>query len=249
MSGHNKWSTIKRKKGALDSKRSKLFSRISKEISIAVKEGGSDPESNSRLRLAIQNAKGANMPKDNIHRAISKADSDESSFHELTFEGYAPGGVALFIECLTDNNNRTISAVRSIFTKRGGSLGTNGSLSFIFSRKGIFTISAKGIDQDEFELTMIDAGAEDLEFHDEVIVITTPLEEFGNMQKTLEELSIPVENAELQRIANTTTRLDIEAARRVLRFVEDIEENDDVASVFHNLEMTDDLARSMDSDD
>jgi len=128
MSGHSKWSTIKRKKGAIDAKRSKLFSRVVKEIIIAVKEGGSDPESNAKLRVAIQNAKGVNMPKDNIERAIKKGDKDDSNFQEVTFEGYAPGGVAIFVECLTDNNNRTVGAIRAIFSKKGGNLGTNGSL-------------------------------------------------------------------------------------------------------------------------
>ena len=130
MSGHNKWSTIKRKKGALDAKRSATFSRIAKEIAVAVKEGGPDPDGNARLRTAIQNAKGVSMPKDNIERAISKSAGDGVNYQEITFEGYAPGGVAVFIECLTDNNNRTVASIRSIFNKRNGSLGTNGSLSF-----------------------------------------------------------------------------------------------------------------------
>ena len=158
MSGHSKWSTIKRKKGAADAKRSKIFSKIVKEIQVSVREGGADQDANPRLRLALQNAKGANMPKDNISRAISKASSDGANYQEVAFEGYGPGGVAIFVECLTDNNNRTVSQIRSIFTRRGGSLGTNGSLSFLFDRKGVFTIPKKGLNPEEFELEIIDAG-------------------------------------------------------------------------------------------
>lgn len=249
MSGHNKWSTIKRKKGAADAKRSKMFSRISKEITIAVKEGGTDPDSNPRLRLAIQNAKGVNMPKDNINRAINKADSDEANFQEITFEGYAPGGIAIFVECLSDNNNRTVSNIRSIFNKKGGSLGTNGSLSFLFDRKGVFTIPKSDIDLEEFELEAIDAGAEDFEEQDEHIIITTALEDFGNMQKKLDELNIEVENAELQRIPNNTQALEVEASKKVLRMIESFEEDDDVQAVFHNLEMTEELEKALSEED
>ena len=139
MSGHNKWSTIKRKKGANDAKRGKIFTKIIKEILIAAREGGGDPDSNARLRLAVQNAKGANMPKDNIERAIKKAvGSDADNYVETSFEGYAPGGIAVFVECLTDNNNRTVASVRAAFNKHGGNLGTNGSLSFLFDRKGVY---------------------------------------------------------------------------------------------------------------
>jgi len=155
MSGHSKWSTIKRKKGANDSKRGKMFSKLIKEITVAAKEGGSgDPDSNPRLRLAIQNAKGANMPKDNIERAINKGiGTDAESYNESTFEGYAPNGVAVVVECLTDNHNRTVSSVRATFSKYNGSLGTTGSLDFIFDRKGVFTFPAsEDFDQEEFEL-------------------------------------------------------------------------------------------------
>ncbi|MCK5471335.1 MAG: YebC/PmpR family DNA-binding transcriptional regulator, partial [Cyclobacteriaceae bacterium] len=163
MSGHSKWSTIKRKKGAADARRGKLFTKLIKEISIAAREGGGDPDGNPRLRLAVANAKGNNMPKDNIGRAIKKATgSDAEQYHETTYEGYATHGVAVFVECLTDNSNRTVSSVRSAFTKHGGSLGTNGSLEFIFDRKGVFSIKmTEDMDEDEFSLEMIDAGAED----------------------------------------------------------------------------------------
>ena len=249
MSGHNKWSTIKRKKGAADAKRSKMFSRIVKELTVAVKEGGTDPDSNPRLRMAIQNAKGVNMPKDNVNRAISKAESDDANFQEITFEGYAPGGIAIFVECLSDNNNRTVAAVRSVFNKKGGSLGTNGSLSFLFDRKGIFTVLKEGLDIEEFELETIDAGAEDIEEQDEHVIITTALEDFGNMQKKLDELNIEVENAELQRIPNNTTALDVDSAKKVLRMVDIFEEDDDVQNVFHNLEITPELEAALAEED
>jgi len=241
MSGHSKWSTIKRKKGAADAKRSKIFSRIVKEIAVAVKESGADEETNPRLRMAIQNAKGANMPKDNISRAISKANKDDSNFLEITFEGYAPHGIAIFVECLTDNNNRTISNIRAIFTKKGGSLGTNGSLSYLFDRKGVFNIPKGELDPDEFELEIIDAGVEDFELDGDTFIITTALEDFGNMQKKFEEMGIVPENAELQRIPNDTKTLDVQEARKIISMVEMFEDDDDVQNVFHNLEMTDEL--------
>lgn len=242
MSGHSKWSTIKHKKGAADAKRSKIFSKLSKEITVAAKLGGTDVESNSRLRLAVQNAKGQNMSKDVIERAIHKADKDASNFEELTFEGYGPGGIAIFVECLSDNNNRTVSSVRSSFTKYGGHLGTHGSLGFIFDRKGIFMAQHSGnFDLEEFELEMIDAGAEDFEEFENMIVITTVLEDFGNVSKKFEELGIEPASQELQRIPHSTTELSIEEAKKVLRLVEHLEDDDDVQKVYHNLEITDEL--------
>ncbi len=248
MSGHNKWSTIKRKKGAADSKRSKMFSRVVKEIMVAVKEGGGDIDGNARLKVAVQNAKGVNMPKDTITRAISKAESDDANYQEITFEGHGNGGIAIFVECLSDNNNRTVAAVRSIFTKKGGSLGTNGSLSFLFERKGIFSVPKEGLEIEEFELEAIDAGAEDFEIQDEHVIITTALEDFGNMQKKLDEMGVEVENAELQRIPNNTMALDVETAKKVLRMIEAFEEEDDVQNVFHNLEMTEELEAALAED-
>lgn len=245
MSGHSKWSTIKRKKGAADSKRGKIFSRIVKEISIAVKEGGPIPETNPKLRVAIANSKGVNMPKENIERAISKADKDGDDFQEITFEGYLPNGVAIFVECLSDNNNRTVSNIRAIFTKRGGSLGTNGSLSFLFDRKGVITIPKGDIDPDELQMEIIDAGVEDFQIEDDVFVITTPLEDFGNVQKKLEELNIEAQNTELQRIPNDTKELAVEDALKILRVIEEFEDDDDVQNVFHNVEITDEIMEAM----
>jgi YebC/PmpR family DNA-binding regulatory protein len=245
MSGHNKWSTIKRKKGAADAKRSKIFSRISKEIQIAVKEGGPDAAGNPRLRLAISNARGVNMPKDNIERAIKSAEKDESSLQEFTYEGFGPGGIALFIECLTDNHNRTVSNIRSIFNKRGGYMGSSGSVGFMFERKGTFQISKDVPDPEEFELELIDAGAEDIYTEGDYYIITTSLEDFGKVQKRLEKLGINPESAQLQRIPTTTKKLSNEEAIKVMKAIEEFEDEDDVQNVYHNLEITDDLIKAL----
>ncbi|MCU0461565.1 MAG: YebC/PmpR family DNA-binding transcriptional regulator [Bacteroidales bacterium] len=246
MSGHSKWSTIKRKKGAADAKRGKIFTKIIKEIIISAREGGGDPDSNSRLRLAIQNAKGANMPKDNIERAIKKAvGADAVSYTETSFEGYAPHGIAVFAECLTDNNNRTVASVRSVFNKYGGNLGTNGSLSFLFERKGTFTIKNEGHNLEELELEMIDAGAQDFEVDDDTITITCAKEDFGSISKKLAELSIEPEESGLKRIPHETKKLDVESAKKVLKFIETLEDDDDIQNVYHNLEITDELAAAL----
>ncbi len=240
MSGHSKWSTIKRKKGAADARRGKLFTKLIKEISIAAREGGGDPDGNPRLRLAVANAKGNNMPKDNIGRAIKKATgSDAEQYHETTYEGYATHGVAVFVECLTDNSNRTVSSVRSAFTKHGGSLGTNGSLEFIFDRKGVFSIKmTEDMDEDEFSLEMIDAGAEDETLHDGYLTISCDISDFGGIQKKLEELGVDAENAELQRIPNTLVTLGDDDFGKVTKLIDALEDNDDVQKVFHNLDIT-----------
>ena len=247
MSGHNKWSTIKRKKGAADAKRSKVFSKIIKEITVAVKDSGPDPEANPRLRLAISNAKGASMPKDNIERAISKGkEKDAAAFSEQTFEGYLPNGIAVYVECTTDNQQRTVASVRSIFNKFGGNLGTSGSLSFLFDRKGIFNIPRNDdMDMDTFELEVIDAGAEDIVEEEGMITMTTSMEDFGRMQKKLEEINIDVENAELQRIPHETIKLDLESAKKILRVIDAFEDDDDVQNVFHNMEITEELMEEM----
>lgn len=246
MSGHSKWSTIKRKKGGIDSKRSKVFSKLVKEITVAVKEGGTDPDSNPRLRVAIANAKGVSMPKDNINRAISKGtDKDSASFIECTFEGYANGGVAVFLEATTDNQQRTIANVRSYFNKNNGNLGTNGSLSFIFDRKGIFTIPQGVIDADEFEMEMIEAGAEEMQLEDGYFTVATPMENFGQMMKKLEALNVEPESAGLQRIPKETITLDLDSARKAMKLIELFEEDDDIQAVYHNLEMTDELMETL----
>jgi YebC/PmpR family DNA-binding regulatory protein len=248
MSGHSKWSTIKRKKGALDSKRSKIFSKIIKEITIAVKESGPDPDGNPRLRLAISNAKGASMPKDNIQRAINKgSDKDGANFIEPTYEGYVHG-VALFLECTTDNLQRTVANVRSIFNKYGGNLGTNGSLAHVFERKGVFNIPLSNISSmDDFEMEVIDAGAEDIEVdtENEMVNVTTALEDFGQMIKKLEALKIEPEKAQLERLPVTTMPVDVETAKKVLKAIEIFEEDDDVQNLYHNMEMTDEIMEAM----
>ncbi|MBU2915748.1 MULTISPECIES: YebC/PmpR family DNA-binding transcriptional regulator [Reichenbachiella] len=240
MSGHSKWSTIKRKKGALDAKRGKIFGRLSKEITIAVKEGNSgDAEANPRLRLAILNAKGSNMPKDNIERAIKKGlGGDAASYFEQDFEGYAAHGVAVFVETLTDNQNRTVQEVRAAFTKNNGSLGTNGSLEFIFDRKGVFSLPVPSeMDLDEFELELIEAGAEEVEIEDGFVIVHSAMEDFGSLNKKLDSLGLELENAELQRLPKTTVKVDDEAFQEVMKLIDMLEDHDDVQKVWHNLEM------------
>lgn len=185
------------------------------------------------------------MPKENVDRAINKASNEAANLQEVTFEGYAPGGVAIFIECLTDNNTRTVSNIRAIFNKRGGNLGTNGSLAFIFDHRGVFTVPKGKLDPDAFELEIIDAGVEDIELTEDVFLITCAVEDFGRVQKKLDEMGVKVENAQLQRIPNDTKKLDLDAAQKVLRIIEEFEDVDDVQYVYHNLEMTDELAKAM----
>jgi YebC/PmpR family DNA-binding regulatory protein len=245
MSGHSKWSTIKRKKGANDARRGKLFTKLIKEITVAASVGGSDVDANTRLRAAVQNAKGMNMPKDTIQRAINKADKDNSTFMELTFEGMLPHGIGVFVDSLTDNRNRTVSNVRAIFTKRGGNLGTNGSLSFMFDRKGIISLSKGDLDPDEFELELIDAGVEEIELEEDTFMITTPMEEFHNVQMKLQEMGMEPESAELQRIAGDGIGLTIEQSVQIMKIIEEFEDDDDVQSVWHNLEVTDEVTAAM----
>ena len=245
MSGHSKWSTIKRKKGANDAKRGNLFTKIIKEITVAASEGGSDPETNPRLRAAVQNAKGMNMPKDTITRAINKADRDNSSFLELTFEGMLPHGVGVFVDSLTDNRNRTVSNVRAIFTKRGGSLGTNGSLSFMFERKGVISLAQGEMDPEEFELELIDAGVEEIELEEGTFMITTPMEDFHTVQLKLQEMGLEPDSAELQRIPNDALDLTTEQAIQIMKIIEEFEDDDDVQAVSHNLNVTDEVSEAM----
>ncbi len=243
MSGHNKWSKIKRAKGAADAKRSKEYSKILKEVAIAVRESGPDPDNNPRLRLLVQNARGVNMPKDTLQRAINKAnDKDSAAMMELTFECHAPHGIALFIECLSDNNMRTVANVRAIMNKMGGTMDTNGSLNFLFTRKGVFVIPRKPeMDVEEMEMELIDAGLEEMEVDDEYITLYTAYEDFGNMVKTLEDKKIECESAELQRIPNTTRALDADNTRKVLKVIDLLEEDDDVTNVYHDLEIPEDF--------
>ncbi|MGP1501368.1 MAG: YebC/PmpR family DNA-binding transcriptional regulator [Bergeyella cardium] len=221
-------------------KMAKTFSKIGKDIAIAVKAGGADPESNPALRRCIQNAKGANMPKDNVERAIKKASgADAEHYDEITYEGYGQGGVAFFIECTTNNPTRTVANVRAIFNKFDGNLGKNGELSFIFDRKGIFTIdkSLITIDWEDFEMEMIDGGAEEIDSDDEEVMITTAFEDFGAMSHKLDEMGIEAKSAELQRIPNNTKEVSEEQFNINMKMLERFEEDDDVQNVYHNMEI------------
>lgn len=248
MAGHSKWANIKHRKGRQDAKRGKVFTKMLKEVTIATKEGGGDVDGNARLRLAVQNAKDSNIPKETIDRAISKATgADADSYVEVSFEGYGPHGIAIFVECLTDNNNRTVSNVRAAFTKHDGNLGTNGSLEFLFERKGIFTISQpENFDEDEFTLEMIDAGAEDVELQDNYIHLTSAMEDFGSIQKKMDELVLEAESAELQRIPNNYDRLGDSEFSKVWKLIEALEDDDDVQKVYHNMEIGDDQMNLID---
>ena len=229
-------------------KMAKTFSKIGKDIAIAVKAGGPDPESNPALRRCIQNAKGANMPKDNVERAIKKASgADAEHYDEITYEGYGQGGVAFFVECTTNNPTRTVANVRAIFNKFDGNLGKNGELAFIFDRKGIFSIKKASIkmDWDDFEMEMIDSGAEDIDSDDQEVMITTAFEDFGALSHKLDDLGIEVKSAEVQRIANNTKEVNQEQFKANMKMLDRFEEDDDVQNVFHNMEITDELLESI----
>ncbi len=215
---------------------SKTFTKLGKEISVAVKTGGADPETNPRLRVVIQNAKTANMPKDNIENAIKKASSkDAANLEEVNFEGYGPNGVAIWVETTTDNNTRTVANVRSYFNKAGGQLGTTGSLEFIFERKGVFTIPLEGVDRDELEMTLIESGADDIQEQDGELMVYTSFADFIPMQRALEGAGVNVTTAELRRIPNSTVNVTDEQAEEIIKLIERIEEDDDVQNVFHNM--------------
>ena len=223
-------------------KMAKTFSKIGKDIALAVKAGGPDPESNPALRRCIQNAKGANMPKDNVERAIKKASgADAENYEEITYEGYGQGGVAFFVECTTNNPTRTVANVRAIFNKFDGNLGKNGELAFIFDRKGIFSIEKSLIkmDWDDFEMEMIDGGAEEIESDDDEVMITTAFEDFGHLSHKLDELGIEVKSAELQRVANNTKEVSEEQFKANIKMLYRFEEDEDVQNVYHNMDITD----------
>lgn len=250
MAGHSKWKNIQHRKGAQDKKRGKIFTKLNKEITVAVKDGGSDPASNPRLRLAIQNARGQNMPKDNIERAIKKASGEGGeTYIEVTFEAYGTGGVAIFVECMTDNNTRTVSNVRSYFNKYGGSLGKDGCLQFVFSRKGLFTLeesSLEGIDIDVLTLELIDAGAEDVEIEEGLMTVTCAMEDFGQVSKKFSDLEIEPMEAGLERIPNDTSVPDLEVFSTNMKIIDKLEDDDDVQKVYHNMEVTEELMESLD---
>ena len=249
MAGHSKWANIKHRKAAQDNKRAKVFTRAIKEITIAARDGGGELDTNPSLRLAVQNAKGANMPKDTIERAIKKGIGGEgANLVEITFEGYASNGIAVFVEATTDNNNRTVASVRSIFNKYSGNLGTNGSLGFLFERKGIFTLKKETIqteELEELEMDLIDFGLEELNTVEDEVIIQTSFDNYGKMQSQLDDKKLIVSNSELQRIPVDTTKLAIDDAQKVMKLIDKMEEDDDVNAVYHNLEITEELINSL----
>lgn len=217
-------------------KMAKAFTRIGKDIAIAVKNGGPLPENNPKLRMAIQNAKGVNMPKDRIESAIKRASSkEEKDFQEVTYEGYAPHGVPIIVECATDNPTRTVANIRLHFSKGGGAMGNSGSVQFLFERRGVFKFDPAKINLDEVELDLIDGGAEDIEKNEDEIVVYTKFSEFGHMQKFLESKNFDVKSSELQYIPTTTKELSEAETDEVLKLVEMLEGDDDVQNVYHNL--------------
>lgn len=239
MAGHSKWANIKHRKGAQDKKRGKLFMKIAKDLYVAAKEGGGDPETNPQLRLTIDKAKANNVPNENIDRAISKATGnlDGANFEELTYEGYGPGGVAVMVEVLTDNRNRTASEVRHAFNKNNGNLGENGCVSFMFNRKGYLVIDRSEIDADEDEVMMevIEAGADEMETYEEAFEIYTEPESFQDVRKALESQDYTLAEAEVTFFPETYSSLEGEEADQMEKLIDMLEELEDVQEVYHNL--------------
>lgn len=247
MAGHSKWKNIQNRKGAQDARRGKLFTKLIKEIMVSVRTGGEDPNGNPRLRAALQTARTSNMPKDNIERAIKKASgADGSEYIEVTYEGYGPEGVAIFVECATDNTTRTVGNVRSAFNRYGGSLGKDGCLQFIFTRQSVFTVPAEQIkNMDEFQLELIDAGAEEFEEEDGVVTIYGAMENFGSIQQKLSSLSIEAQESGLQRIPTISKTISPDFFSLFMKLIEKLEDDDDVQKVYHNLEFSEELAAQM----
>jgi YebC/PmpR family DNA-binding regulatory protein len=243
MSGHSKWSTIKRKKGAEDAKRGKIFTRLARDIMVAARESGGDENSNPKLKLAIQKARAANMPKDNIERAIKKGtgELDGGQMEELTYEAYGPDGVAFLIDVLTDNKNRTLADVKYVFNRGGGSLASAGSVQWQFEQKGYLTLKNEGIDFEEVFMVAAEAGAEDVTEEDEYIVIYTPRDKFGAVEQALAESGYELEDSELRWEPQNATQTSIETAMKNLKITEQLEELDDVQTVSSNLMLTDDV--------
>ncbi len=241
MSGHSKWSSIKHKKGAADAKRGKLFSKLSRAIIVAAREGGPDPAANLALQNAIEKARSYSMPKDNIERAVAKgsgADAEGSGYDTVVYEGYGPEGVAVLVETLTDNRNRTASEVRHAFTKHGGNLGTAGAVAWQFDRRGVVLVAGEGADEEELLLAAAEAGADDVEADGSSFVVTSPPETLTAVREAIEAAGFTVESAELALIPKTTVAIEDErTARQVLRLVEGLEESDDVQDVYTNFDI------------
>lgn len=243
MSGHSKWSTIKRQKGANDAKRGALFTKMGKEITVAARAGGGDPEANYRLRLAVDKARAANMPTDNINRAIERATGGDQAaeFEEIVYEGYGLGGVALLVEAATDNKNRTAAEVRSIFTKAGGSLGGAGSVAWQFEQRGLISVERGGGDPDDIALLAIDAGAVDVDTESEPLEISTEPTDLEAVRLALEGGGVKVESAELTMLAKAPIEVDVDQARQNLRLIENLEDSDDVQRVTANFDLPDEI--------
>ena len=241
MAGHNKWSKIKRQKAATDAKKSKAWARITRDIMVAAREGGGDISMNARLALAVEKGKAENMPKDNIERAIKRGTGEiqGADYEEVTYEGYGPNGVAVFVETLTDNTNRTVADVRHLFSKSGGSLGQTGSVGYLFDRKGVLEVEAGDHSEDALFELVVEAGAEDLEREDDAFIITTPVEQFGSVQAALRDAAIEAREANLVRIPTTTVSLDANSARTVGKLIDALEEHQDVQAVYTTLNLDD----------
>jgi len=247
MSGHSKWHSIRHKKGALDAKRGKLFTKIIKEITVAARLGGGDPDANSRLRTVIQKAKEANMPKDNIEKAIKKGTGELEGYtlEEVMYEGYGPQGVAIMIESLTDNKNRTTADVRNILTKNGGNLGENGCVSWIFEKKGVITIPIDGSDENTVMEIALDAGADDVVQEADVWEVTTAPESFGDVKQAFLDRGVPTIMSDIIRVPKTTVSLDEKAAAKVLSLLEKLEDNDDVQHVAANFDISEEIMEKL----
>jgi YebC/PmpR family DNA-binding regulatory protein len=246
MSGHSKWATTKHKKAATDAKRGKIFTKLAKEITVAAKLGGGDPGGNPRLRTAIAKAKGVSLPAlpaENIKRAIQKGTGELPgvSYEEIMYEGYGPGGVAVIVEVMTDNRNRTVSELRNIFSKAGGNMGEAGCVSWMFHKKGYFVVNRDKVDEDKLMTLALDAGAEDMQTEDENFAITTPPNDFEKVKKVLEDAGIALDAAEVTMIPQTYVKLEGKEAQQMLRLVETLEDNDDVQNVYANFDIPEEI--------
>ncbi len=249
MSGHSKWANIKHRKGRQDAIRGKVFTRIAKEITIAAREGGGDVGANSRLRLAVANGRSVNMPNENITRAIKKGTGELEGvqYLEITYEGYAPNGVAVIVETVTDNRNRTVSDVRSLFGKLGGNLGELNSVAWNFERKGVVSIKTNGKSEDFLLEHVLESGAEDLEYDEDISRIISSMADFGSVYKYFEDNKFDIGESRLEFIAQNIMRIDnIDDAKKVLRCIDAFEDNDDVQNVYHNMEIDDSIADLID---
>ena len=241
MSGHSKWSSIKHQKGVTDARRGQLFTKLTREIIVAVRQGGSSPETNFRLRLAIQRARDNNMPTDNIERAIKRGSGtlEGVTLVEMVFEGYGPGGVAILVQALSDNRNRTLQDVRNVFTRSGGSLGESGCVAWLFNLNGLITIEPKGLDTEELALNAIDTGAEDVKIENDSVEIYTKPEELEIVRTALEQKNLPIASAELSMMPKTTVELEEKAAVQALKLLDKLEGLDDVQHVSSNIDFSD----------